>query len=176
MNTFNLFLRLIVLCISSCSFGQSYKSEIIKFIGEEEYKIQMNLTLDDFDQSDIGFRKYSDNYELICLLIPAYIEENKLTGFEAGNLHWHLGQMHAFSDNREAAIEEMKLSYLEGMPIFWKCYVDGSIAFLKKDKQKLLAAYELLKNQDNQMNMDVLERLIENFDKSYWNAYNGIEE
>jgi hypothetical protein len=161
--------------IVSCVHAQTYKPEIITYIGEKEYAVQMKLSLDDFDQSDQGFRKYSANYELICLLIPEYIEVNDLSGFEAGNLHWHLGQMHAFHDNVEEAITEMELSYLEGMPIFWKCYVDGSVAFLQRDKAKLLSAFELLKKQDNQMNLDVLERLIANYEESYWEAYNGIE-
>ena len=175
MKSLQAFLVLISFLVLSCDQMLSRKAKIIEFVGENEYAAQMELSLDDFDQSSIGFRKHSANYELIRLLIPEYIEINKLSGFEAGNLHWHLGQMHAFNNNIDDAIAEMELSYLEGMPIFWKCYVDGSVAFLQRDKPKLLAATELLKEQDNQMNLEVLERLINDYDKSYWQAYNGIE-
>lgn len=164
-----------ILLLSCTGNTQTKKSAIIDIVGETEYAYQMSLSLDDFDQSENGFRKHSGNYELICLLIPEYIKVNKLNGFEAGNLHWHLGQMHAFNDNIKEAVKEMKLSYLDGMSLYWKCYVDGSVAFLERDKQKLLDAYNLLKEQENQMNLDVLERLIDNYEKPYWKAYNGIE-
>jgi len=58
-------------------------------------------------------------------------------------------------------------------PIFWKCYVEGSIAFLEKDKPKLLEALELLKKQDNQMNIEFLEKFLKYCDKPYKEVYSS---
>lgn len=172
MNVFKFLLFLLFL--SNISYAQEEtKTAIIEIIGEEEYNRQMALSLDGFDQSAEGFRMHSGNYELICLLIPEYIEINKLNIYEAANLHWHLGQIHAFNDQIKAAIAEMEKSSPEGYPLFWQCYVDGSIAFLNHDKEKLIQALETLKKQENQMNLDVLEKLLHHFDKPYWEAYNS---
>ena len=157
----------------SCLVKPTPKATLVRVIGEKEYTRLMTLSLDDFDQSPKGFRRYSDDYQLQCLLIPEYIKVNELNGFEAGNMHWHLGQMNAFNDNIEEAIVEMELSYIQGMPIFWKCYVDGSVAFLQKDKPKLEAALALLKQQENQMNIEFLVKFVKYFDQSYLEAYNA---
>ena len=115
---------------------------------------------------------YSDDYHVVSLLIPEYITVNELSPEYSRNLHWHLGQIHGFNGETEAAISEMEQAYAGG-PIYWKCYVDGSIAFLKRDKPALEKAMQTLREQDNQMNLDVLERLFQYFDKSYPEAYMG---
>ena len=167
---FTVIISLFAMNISSCV--QEAKDEIIKIVGSEEYDRLMNLSQDKFDQSAEGFRQYSDNYELICLLIPKYIKVNKLSAHQSRNLHWHLGQMHAFKANYKDAIAEMKQSY-EGGSITWASYVSGSIAFLEKDKATLIEALETLQKQDNQMNIEFLEKFVKYFDKPYSEAYNG---
>ena len=152
----------------------SYKNKLEAIIGVEEYQRLMSLDLDGFDQSSEGFRKYSDNYSLTQYLIPEYITVNSLSIHEATNLHWHLGQIHAINDNYPDAIKEMELSRLEDSPVYWKCYVDGSIAFLERDKAKLEANIERLGQQAETMNIEVLYRLDENWESDYSSAYNGM--
>ena len=171
---------LITISLTSCGYPQGNKDSqngnkaiIEKAIGAKEYTRLMGLSLDDFDQSNIGFRQYTDNYELICLIIPEYINISKISINQSANLHWHLGQMHAFNQNIEKAIAEMEQSNLDSKPIYWKCYVEGTIAFLKKDKPKLLESLETLRQQDNQMNIRFLEKFVKYFDKSYREAYNA---
>ena len=157
---------------SSFSQTSTEKEHIIEHLGEDEYQRLMELSLDDFDQSGEGFRMYSDDYHVVSLLIPEYITVNELSPEYSRNLHWHMGQIHAFNDEVEAAISEMEQAYAGG-PIYWKCYVDGSIAFLKRDKPKMEKAIETLREQENQMNLDVLERLFQYYDLSYLEAYMG---
>ena len=167
---FSFTLLFIIIIAIGCS--NEVKQKIITTIGSEEYTRLMNLSLDDFDQSSQGFRQYSNDYELVRLVIPEYIKVNKLATSESRNLHWHLGQMHAFNDNYKEAIAEMKQSYLASSKT-WQAYVDGTIAFLEKDKQALIKALELLNEQDNQMNIEFLEKFIKYFDQSYRQAYNA---
>jgi hypothetical protein len=159
---------LLLLSILGC--GQKYRSKIVEEIGSEEYTRIMNLSLDDFDQSSEGFRQYSGNYELTCLLIPEYISVNKLSAGQSRNLHWHLGQVHAFNNNYEDAISEMKQSYTGGS-LTWASYVTGTIAFLEKDEAALKEALRVLGEQENQMNIEILEKFVKYFDKSYAEAY-----
>lgn len=172
MNSKNFLCTLSILSaftILSC-YSPTKEQLIIEKIGATEYSQLMTLSLDDFDQSEKGFRQYSNDYELVSLLIPEYIEVNQLVPRQSRNLHWHLGQIHAFNDNAQAAILEMQQSYIGDHPT-WDSYVKGSIAFLKKDKPKLLEALETLRQQDNQMNLEFLEKFVKHFDKSYAEAY-----
>ena len=148
------------------------ESAIEEIIGSEEYSRLMKLSLDDFDQSSKGFRQHTGNYELIRLLIPAYIRVNELSPRQSRNLHWHLGQIHAFNDNYEDAIIEMDQSY-EGGSVTWECYVSGSIAFLEKDMDALQESLATLRAQENQMNIEILEKFVTHFDASYVQAYNA---
>ena len=143
---------------------------MVNSVGEEEYDRLMNLSMDDFDQSPDGFRKHSADYDLIKYLIPEYIEFNALSKGESRNLHWHLGQMYAINNNSDAAIEEMKQSYVDGSKT-WECYVNGTIAFLQKDKAALMESLEALSQQENQMNIEFLEKFVTNFEASYKEAY-----
>lgn len=164
------FLLMGLTSIWSCE--KSNQEKIIELTGQEEYNRLMNLSMDDFDQSGIGFRQHSDNYELTEMLIPEYIAVNKLDDKMSRNLHWHLGQIHAFNENYKKAIAEMKQSYAGG-PKYWECYVTGSIAFLERDKPKLEEALRVLWEQDNQMNVEILEKFVKYFDQSYAEAYSS---
>ncbi len=160
------------LVMFSCS--KENKDLILEHLNEEEYNRLMSMPSFDFDQSADGFRKYSNNYELTCLLVPEFIKVNKLSDREAGNLHWHLGQIHAFKGEKDAAISEMKQSY-RGDFVTWDSYVKGSIAFLENDKASLQEALDTLRNQENQMNIEFLEKFITHFDKSYAEAYSASD-
>jgi hypothetical protein len=159
-----------LLVISGCS--RTSKEKITEIIGEDEYSRLMNMSAYDFDQSPDGFRQYSDDYYLISFLIPEYISVNQVSEGKSRNMHWHMGQMHAFYGNYEKAIIEMKQSY-SGGTVSWANYVSGSIAFLEKDRVALLESMIALKEQENQMNIEILEKFLNNFDKSYNEAYNS---
>ena len=148
-----------------------YFDSISKITGVGEYYRLMDLSLDDFDQSWEGFRKHSDNYELVSLIIPEYLEVNGISGARSRNLHWHLGQIHAFNGNYESAIKEMKQSFEGGSPT-WAAYVSGSIAFLERDKAALEEALGQLESQENQMNIEILRSFVRNFEMSYAEAIN----
>ena len=83
-------------------------------------------------------------------------------------------KIHAFNENNKAAITEMKQSYVGGS-VTWKCYVDGSIAFLEKDKAGLEKALLTLQQQENQMNIEILGRFVKYFGESYAFAYSSSE-
>ncbi|MDH3650758.1 MAG: hypothetical protein OEQ53_13825 [Saprospiraceae bacterium] len=148
------------------------RAGIVEALGSDEYERLMHLSLDQFDQSSTGFRQYSDRYGLVSRLIPEYILVNNLSANESRNLHWHLGQMHAFDGTYGEAIQEMKQSYAGGSKT-WECYVTGTIAFLEKDKASLEEALFTLRKQDNQMNIEFLEKFVQYFDKPYKEAYNA---
>ena len=169
---FPILLFLMSFIIFSCT--KESKGLILEHLNEEEYNRLMSMPSFDFDQSAEGFRKYSSNYELTCLLVPEFIKVNQLTDREAGNLHWHLGQIHAFKGNKEAAISEMNQSY-RGDFATWDSYVKGSIAFLEKDKASLQEALDTLRNQENQMNIEFLEKFVTHFNKSYAEAYSASD-
>ncbi len=156
--------------LNSCQ--ESDKDIIVKSIGESEYERIINLTIDEFDQSSVGFRQYANQYELINLIIPHFITKNSISDKEARNLHWYLGQIHAFNNNYEDAISEMQQSYLEGS-ISWNCSVRGTKAFLEKDKETLQKSLDTLGQQENIMNIEFLDKFVEHFDKSYRSAYNA---
>ena len=158
------------LLLLSCTLNQ--QKQVVEQIGQDEYNRIMSLSLDDFDQSYEGFRQYGDQYDLVSMIIPEYIRVNKLNDRESRNLHWHLGQIHAFNDNYVDAIKEMRQSYSGGSKS-WECYVSGSIAFLERDKEALKSALEILSQQENQMNIEFLEKFVKYFDQSYFDAYNA---
>jgi len=150
------------------------KEEIEAMIGPKEYSRLMALSPHAFEQSPERLRKHSGNYALTSLIIPEYIELNKVSMHEAANLHWQLGQIHAFNDQVPLAIIEMRKAVFENSPVHWTCYVNGTIAFLEKDREKLKASLDLLYMQDNQMNFEFLEKFIKYFDKSYADAYHAV--
>nr|WP_321232743.1 hypothetical protein [uncultured Psychroserpens sp.] len=166
-------LTLILIAFLIIACDRNEKLLIVDSIRIGEYNRLMSLPLDEFDQSSQGFRKHSGDYELVRMLIPEYIKVNKLTSTQSRNLRWHLGQLHAFRENYKAAIAEWEQAY-EGGSKTWECYVTGSIAFLEKDKPKLREAIQVLKRQDNQMNLSILERFLKHFNASYTKAYNNL--
>ena len=66
----------------------------------------------------------------------------------------------------------MNQSYDGGL-LFWECYVKGTIAFLQQDKPTLVEALETLRKQENQMNIEFLEKFERHFGEPYWKAYNA---
>ena len=54
--------------------------------------------------------------------------------------------------------------------------MDATIVFLKNDKKSLLEAREKLEAIPGKMNLNVVDRFIKNFGKSYFEAYCDVEK
>ncbi len=143
----------------------------------------LNLDYQSFDQSlNSGWRKVAqeEGFAEAGKSIDRYIKKHHdLDVSQAVNLSFHSGQMYAFADNYETALERFKNAKYdpepEEIPIRWNAYVDATIAFLKKDKIKLLECRNQIANgpkiNGKIINLDVVDSLIKNFDKPYSEAY-----
>ena len=114
-------------------------------------------------------------------LIEAYHLEHEdgLKNDQRRTLYFHAGQLYAFNNNFDIAIHHFEKSINPSenyhAELSWNAYVRANIAFLKKDKNTLLAQRERMKrsneNSANQLNEAVVDRLIHCFDRSYKDAY-----
>lgn len=112
-------------------------------------------------------------------LIEQYILHNNT---DQRSLRWHVAQLRASTENYTSAIKNAKLALSEKedfskRALRWNDYVLATIAFLEKDKSKLIkhrnnVAAAKNEHYGNEMNMKVLDALIEHFDKSYQSAMN----
>ncbi len=155
--------------------------------------MMISLSQNEFDQDMVGgWRKLANAgcKREAADLIAAWIKANKST---STTVHWHEGQMRASIGQNAAAIalfEKARKSESEDAGWGWNHYVDGSIAFLKGDKAALMASRNQLSllpelesaksmidingnpaKIDWPMNLDVLDRLISCWGKSYNEAY-----
>lgn len=141
-----------------------------------------NLSFEEFDQTpQAGWRilESSECYLEASHLIKSYGLRN---GFNS-SLLWHQFQMTAMAGNYAEAISLSNsiLQSDEGVvtksPFLWNEYVAGTVAFLKRDRRGLLINRNNLALQSdfkpNALNLAVLDRLYENFDSTYLDAYTG---
>ena len=115
------------------------------------YDLDAMLALDrnGFDQDipDGGWRGFSKAgcYEEAAELIRAWRHEKR---DHASILYWHEGQMRAYAGQTKQAIALFKLTYDsqdKDAGFGWNHYVDGTIAFLSGDRDRLDTAIERLK-------------------------------
>jgi hypothetical protein len=149
---------------------------------------QLELDYDTFDQSlGEGWRKIADkgNYLEAAELIDAYEREKKgLEDWQKLTLRFHAGQMYAFANTRKLAIARFKTTLYDkeppNYPVRWNAYVNATIAFLEKDREKLMEFREEIakgpKIKDEIPNLDVVDRFIKYFDEPYSVAYRGNRE
>jgi len=125
-------------------------------------------------------------------LIKSYrrMHEAELSGGKASNLRWHEAQLRASMGQTQAALALFETTY-SGRPD-WDAYVAATIAFLRGDRDNLVAARDQLakvpppSNFDQMAleyerrtgrrirwpaNLDVVDGLIRCFGKSYREAY-----
>lgn len=147
---------------------------------EEHLKTDLDLPYKEFDQTmDKGFRVLGGAgcFKEAADLIEAYIVKND--GKE-GSLRWHVAQLRAMAGENEAAISSARRSLGDGEnldenPFRWNDYVLATIAFLEGDLEKLKAHRDkVAEGKDahygNEMNLKLLDRMVENFGKSYKDA------
>jgi hypothetical protein len=143
-----------------------------------------------FDQDQkSGWRQlaHEGRFKEVAELIDRYLKRNKsLDVSQIVNLHFHAGQLYAFADSYDMAVERFKKAKYNPIPDVepaqmkaffeeWNVYVDATIAFIRKDRMKLLAYRTQMANIPNisreMSNLDVVDSLIRNFDKPYSEAY-----
>jgi hypothetical protein len=105
------------------------------------------LPLHDFDQTDAGWRSLdAEGCEAVSAeTIARYRVQNReaLAGQDAGTLVWHEAQLRAAAGQTDVAIALM-LEVRDAESDAIQPYVDASIAFLRRDRQALEAAYARL--------------------------------
>jgi len=177
-------------------------------VSETEYYRLLSLPYKEFDQDFTGgWRAVAKNKD--CRDSAANLLKSYTANFEYEfksnhtTLEWHTGQVLAGSGNYEEALIFFKRSYKSDEDQKdWNLYVDGTIAFLKKDKLALQAARDklaaipvpeklkaarrkFLKDNpnitmrdgfvDDPGNLYILDDFIECFNESYSVAYNKCE-
>lgn len=150
---------------------------------DERMQSDLDLPYQEFDQvMGSGWRALADDecYREAALLIEAYMEHNSA---QENSLKWHLFQMRAFFNDYAGALELVDDILLPPekqaeVPLAWNEYVMASAAFLRRDLSQLRRHREnIAKVKDdykgNEMNLNVVDRLISGFDRTYEQAYMG---
>lgn len=92
--------------------------------------------------------------------------------------YWHLGQLYAFKNDYDTAIIYIRKSTNIVDLLFdkyWRYYYKGTMAFLKRDKDKLYKYYMKMEKENSayyEGNTNILKSLYLNFEKQYLDAYN----
>jgi hypothetical protein len=143
----------------------------------------LSLDFKTFDQSPgAGWRQLAENGSFLeaAALIDSYAKKHKnLNESQTTILYFHAGQMYAFANDYETAIDRFKRStYAQEspqLPLRWNAYVQATIAFLNKDLKRLQECREEIAEgptlQGEKANLDLVDRLIEHFDEPYSKAY-----
>ncbi|VEP12519.1 conserved hypothetical protein [Hyella patelloides LEGE 07179] len=156
----------------------------------EKQQSSLALEFSDFDQTpNQGWRFLSamQCYSEAAELIVNYLNtQTTLENQDREILSFHAGQMFAFDNNELSAIAFFKQSFsaiqdlppeYQIYPDAWNAYINATIAFIEQDR-KALEAYRTVvakgpKLDGKIMNLDVVNRLLANFGKSYHEAYYG---
>lgn len=141
----------------------------------------------DFDQSPHGWRSLAQGCDAEAADL---IRDWRLAHKTADTiLYWHEGQARAMAGQTGQAIELFRQSREQVDPFGWNAYVDGSIAFLRRDRDTLLAAHDELAalpvpedwppvstdgkrlDVDWPMNLTILDGFLRCWDRPYNEAY-----
>jgi len=148
-----------------------------------EKKNPLDLDYNTFDQRPgRGWRQVAEkgNFLDAAMLIDEYVEKYKDLGeSQRVNLNFHAGQMYAFADDYQKAIDRFKRStYAEeppDLPLRWNAYVQATIAFLNRDMARLKEYREEILGgptfDGEKANLEVVDRLIKHFEEPYSRAY-----
>lgn len=167
----------IVLLVSSASSAISSEATV----SNEKMDAFLKMDFWEFDQTPQGWRSLhnsdgSEDHIATAKVLDTYYE--KKTGLPEKQktlIAFHAGQNYGFANQAETAIARFQKSYEDAQPD-WNAYVDATIAFLKNDKNSLLDARKKLEKIPGQMNLNVVDRLIKNFGRSYHDAYCDVEK
>lgn len=156
---------------------------------EQEYRARLEsdilLSYEQFDQTlNAGFRSLAASgcNKEAADLIEEYI---KATKSPKSSLRWHIAQLRATQGDYPAAVKSAMTVLREkedfkADPLRWNSYVLATVAFLERDKEKLiLYRNSVADGKDefwgNKLNLKLLDSLIHHFDKDYKFAMSHIE-
>ncbi|WP_300532174.1 hypothetical protein [Maricaulis sp.] len=149
-------------------------------VDDAEHARLMALDEDAFDQDMQGGWRAVANQGPDCFIPAAELIQDYVALHGAANLqrpglaHWHAGQMFAMAGETERALPELRLSYRpendNEMNAMWNRYADGTIAFLERDRDALIAARNALPDAP-MSNRGVLDGLINCWDRPMMEAY-----
>ena len=178
-----------LILVSSCSKISSPEDQCIS---STRYEALLSSNFEDFDQNpETGWRALPDCYSDIAELIIAYIARNRseLTEDQILILQWHAGQDFALDGNYKSAIEWMEKCFRSGEyyhDVSWNLYVQGTLAFLRKDASTLEKSFVALdaldKSEEGKQtwpgtefssnpNTGILSNLMDCMDEPYSIAY-----
>lgn len=125
-------------------------------VSDAEHDRLMALDKQSFDQNiQGGWRKVADEencYSVAGQIIKDYIDQHKIKPHTGSDiLFWHVGQMQAYSGQTEDALKYFGMSYDKlaadrTNEKEWALYAEGTIAFLKNDRDGLIDAKTELAN------------------------------
>lgn len=177
---------LLLATLSKLAFGAPSNCSV----SPEQFNAFIRQDLETFDQKPEGWRSLVgpmgdhcsfEAAELIDIYHLEHFTPVRPQGWS--QLYWHSGQNYAAAGAAyyQIAISRFLASKVppeQDDPEFkWNPYVDGSVAFLKKDLPTLKAARNQMKGATKAlMNIRVLDRFIKCFNRSYWDAYALIDE
>lgn len=163
-----------------------------------DYNQMLNLSPREFDQNwEKGWVKLAEMdgcKEAAANVIALYYSQRELSEGAIKTLKFHEAQLRAEIDQYELALLLFPQTKQTESSIGWNHYVDGTIAFLAKDKAGLEDAIRRLAavpkptsfnptDADGNPidvpwppNLDVLERFKKCFDESYLEAYAGCKD
>jgi len=138
---------------------------------------QFDQTQGQFWRALMDAGRYAEAADLIERYLALHPE--LAIGVEAingANLHFHAAQCRAFAGDNEAALKHIAIAkHKQPTPggLLWNDYLDGTAAFLRRDKAALQAARDKLAagHEINKDNTAALDRLLANFGKLYREAY-----
>lgn len=133
-------------------------------------------------QPDSGWRALAKQgrYREAGEMILRYLRLNlHLLPYEVSNLQFHAGQMFAFNNDNAKAVECFTKAVLipddHDTIIKWNNYVNGTIAFLKKDKEHLkICIQNIIKGKYHgplHNNLCILQNMLNNVGRSYLEVY-----
>jgi tRNA A-37 threonylcarbamoyl transferase component Bud32 len=145
-----------------------------------------SLSWDKFDQTPGQFwraladaGRHAEAAELIERYLALHPElASGIAAINGANLHFHAAQCRASAGDTDAALKHIAAArHQQPTPggLLWNDYLDGTAAFLRRDKAALQSARGKLAagTEINKVNTSVLDQLIANFGKSYRDAYGG---
>jgi hypothetical protein len=146
---------------------------------------ELELSYRAFDQDLTGgWRRLAreKRFREAAELIDRYVAETRdLHEWQRVNLQFHAGQLYAMAEDETSAMNRFKSAVFAqeppDSPVKWNAYVLATIAFLEQDYSRLTALREEIARgpqwNGKAPNLDVVDRLIQDFGKSYAVAYSG---
>ena len=174
-------LLIVIFLLSPAAFATASEVDC-EALYERHLETDLQLSYHEFDQTPRqGFRSLAGAGcpAEAADLIERYIEE---TGATEGSLMWHIAQLRAVAGDYDAAITAARRCIREDDTgdFRWNDYVNGTIAFLERDREALVRYRDSVleganDHHGNAMNARLLNALVKHFDRDYAYATSNIE-